>query len=222
MTLQDIANARLHGQMIARTGFKKPEEVVRYLGAMQAQDFPMSKWAAGLRMAKATDADIQQALDDGRIIRTHLMRPTWHLVCAEDLHWMLELTAPQILQLSKSYWKQRNLTEDIFKKSNRLIVKTLEQHECMTREDLKPILEKAGLETQDNALSHYMSRAELDMLICSGSYRVINKHTPCLISVSLKPNTSQKKKHWQKLLQDILQLTARLHYKISLGGRGYP
>lgn len=180
MTLQDIANARLHGQMIARTKLKTPEQVVKYMGAMQAQDFAMSKWAVGLRMANGTDKKVQDALDKGRIIRTHLMRPTWHLVCAEDVHWLLGLTAPQILQLSKSYWKQRSLTEDIFKKTNRLIVKALEKDNCLTRDDLKLVIEAAKIDTTDNALSHFMGRAELEMLICSGPMKG-NKQTYMLL-----------------------------------------
>lgn len=185
MTINDIAAARLHGQMIARQKFKTPVQVVRYMGAMQAQEFAMCKWAVGLRLPKTTDAAVQQALDKGDILRTHLMRPTWHLVCAEDIHWLLELTAPHVLQLSKSHWKQRGLADDVFKKTNKLIVKALEKDSCLSRDDFRPIFEKAGFQTADNALSHYMGRAELDMLICSGpmqgskqTYMLLDERVP--------------------------------------------
>src|SRR5690606_24690937 len=99
---KDIAPARLAAQQLTATKFEKASDVVKWMGAMQAQDFSMSKFAVGVRLEKTTESSVQEALNKGEILRTHVMRPTWHLVSAEDIHWMLELTAPHILSHSKS------------------------------------------------------------------------------------------------------------------------
>src|SRR5689334_16482217 len=101
MNKRQIALTRLLSQHIAGTKFTTPKELVNWMGAMQAQDYAMAKWAIGARLQNASDAMVEEALSRGEIIRTHLMRPTWHFVASEDLHWMLELTAPQVRALMK-------------------------------------------------------------------------------------------------------------------------
>src|SRR5829696_3376334 len=96
MKVIDIANIRLISQQIVGTKFKTAKELVGWMGAMQAQDYYMAKWAIGVRLPGSTDTQIQTAIDKGQIIRTHLLRPTWHFVSADDIYWMLHLTAPQI------------------------------------------------------------------------------------------------------------------------------
>src|SRR6187200_1057469 len=96
MTSTDITGHRLKNQQIAGTKFKKPHEIVEWLVAMQAQEYAMSKWAIGLRLPGSIDADIEKAFNDGLILRTHLMRPTWHFVTPADIRWMLALTAPRV------------------------------------------------------------------------------------------------------------------------------
>ena len=80
MITLDIAHQRLLNQHIAGDPFEKPVDAVQWLGAVQAQDYAAAKWAVGLRLQGATDDDIEQAFADGAILRTHLMRPTWHFV----------------------------------------------------------------------------------------------------------------------------------------------
>lgn len=102
MELSEISNIRLASQGISTSTFKTAKQVVSWMGAMQAQDFAMSKWAVGIRLQNATITDFEDAFNRGEIIRTHLMRPTWHLVSADDIHWLLELTAPKIKSGMKS------------------------------------------------------------------------------------------------------------------------
>ena len=80
MTSTDILKYRLINHQIAETKFNKPQEIVAWLGAMQAQEFAMAKWAIGLRLPGLIDADVEKAFNDGAILRTHLLRPTWHFV----------------------------------------------------------------------------------------------------------------------------------------------
>jgi len=125
MNLADIAQFRLGSQQIAETKFKTAKDIVDWMGAMQAQDYAMVKWAIGVRLPNATDRAIETAIDNGEIIRTHLLRPTWHFVSADDIYWMLELTAPQIKASLKSRHKELELSEAIFVKSNALMEKAL-------------------------------------------------------------------------------------------------
>src|SRR6185436_17550334 len=96
MNTPDVVSQRLRNQKLASSEFKRAVDVVRWLGAVQAQDFGAAKWALGLRKRSATDAGIEAAFNEGQILRTHLLRPTWHFVAAEDIRWLLQLTAPRV------------------------------------------------------------------------------------------------------------------------------
>ena len=98
MTNSDLVFTRLHNQRLSSTKFTQPVEVVRWFGAVQAQDFNAAKWALALRMRKATDASVEEAFNKGQILRTHIMRPTWHFVAPEDIRWLLQLTAARVNQ----------------------------------------------------------------------------------------------------------------------------
>src|SRR6266545_7686009 len=121
MTSLDIAHQRLHNQHIASATFEKPGDVVQWLGAVQAQDYAAAKWALGLRSQGVTDPDIEQAFTDGTILRTHVMRPTWHFVTPADIRWMLTLTAPRVHQLSAYYNRQLELDDALFVRSDALL-----------------------------------------------------------------------------------------------------
>ena len=87
MTNLEIAHQRLHNQLVTQQTFEKVDDVVRWLCAVQAQDYAAAKWALGLRMQNPTDDIIEQAFNDGTILRTHVMRPTWHFVLPADIRW---------------------------------------------------------------------------------------------------------------------------------------
>lgn len=168
MDKNNIAQARLITQQIAGTKLKTEKELVYWMGAVQAQDFPMSKWAVGLRLPGSTEKSVEAAIDSGEIIRTHVMRPTWHLVSAEDVYWMLELTAPQIKTAARSRDRELELTEDAFSRSNALLEKWLRDSNFMSREELVKRLDDAGFSNDNNRVSHILMRAEIDGIIGSG------------------------------------------------------
>jgi len=170
MTLTDIANLRLWSQQIAASKCKTVKDVIAWMGAMQAQDHSMAKWALGVRCPAATIAKAETALDKGAILRTHLLRPTWHLVSADDIYWMLELSAPYLLAAQKSRNKELELTETIYKKSNRIIEKALSKGHLL-REEILAELQQAKIATDENRSSYLLFRAELDAIICSGKTR---------------------------------------------------
>jgi len=189
MKLTDIANIRLHSQQIANTKFKTAKDLVKWMGAMQAQDYYMAKWAIGVRLPGSTDTQIQTALDKGQIIRTHLLRPTWHFVSPEDIYWILELTAPQIKASAKSRDKELELTEKIYTKSNTIIQKALRDGKHLTREELIAGLAKAKIATDNSRSSHLLLRAELEGIICSGAAKGKNRTYALLENVvpKIKP-----------------------------------
>ena len=90
-----IVARRLRAQRLTGAGFARPEDVVGWLGAVQAQDYGPAKWSVGARVAGATDAQVERAFAAGAILRTHVLRPTWHFVLPADIRWLLTATAPR-------------------------------------------------------------------------------------------------------------------------------
>jgi hypothetical protein len=173
MTLDSdkISSLRSFNQKITGSKFKTVKEVVSWLGAIQAQDYNMAKWALGIRLQNSTETVINNEIDSGNIIRTHLLRPTWHFVSSEDIYWIQELTAPQIKSSLKFRDKQLGLTDTIFGKCNKLFEKTLRDGNHKTREELIQELINAKIEVDNNRASHIFLRAEIDGIICSGKQK---------------------------------------------------
>ena len=167
-----IVPERLHNQKLSSPGCKTAVDVVRWLGAVQAQDFSAAKWALGLRMRSATDRAIEEAYNEGQILRTHVMRPTWHFVAPEDIRWMLELTAPRVNARAGPYFRKYELDAAVFKRSNKILTKALQGGKHLTRAELRAALNKSGVAADDLIrLTHIMLRAELDGIVCSGPRR---------------------------------------------------
>lgn len=171
MNPTELIRLRLHNTGLSDSPFKSAAEAVSHLGAVQAQDFAAAKWALGLRIKNSTDEDIEKAFNKGTVLRTHVMRPTWHFVAPEDIRWMLELTAPRVKTLLAHYNRKLELSDALFARSNAAIVKALESHSYLTRQELKTVLMDEGIETNVQRLAHIIMWAELDGFICSGPRR---------------------------------------------------
>lgn len=191
MTLKDITRIRLLSQQIAATTLKTVTDVVDWMGAVQAQDYAMSKWAIGTRLPGCTEKQVDEAVHTGQVIRTHVLRPTWHLVKATELPWMLSISAPQIKTSMRSRDKELGLTEDIFSKSNKLIRKTLRDDRHLTREEIMEVLTKAKIASAPEQAWHLLVRAELDAVICSGqikaqkqTYTLLEERVPGALKLS--------------------------------------
>ena len=168
MTNIEIARQRMLNQHIAAQGFNKPAEIVQYMGAMQAQDYAGAKWAVGMRLKKISDAAIDKAMASGSIIRTHVLRPTWHFVTPADVRWMIELTAPRINILAAGRHRQLKLDSKTLKLSNDILGKALGGNKQLTRLELQDVLNQAGINTGEERFVHILMQAELDKVICSG------------------------------------------------------
>jgi hypothetical protein len=180
MTSLDIARLRLHNERLIGAPFKKPEDVVQWLGAVQAQDYAGAKWAIGQRVKNCVDAGVEQAFAGGKILRTHVMRPTWHFVMPADIRWLQELTAPRVKAAMAYYDRKLELDGSVFKRTHAAIAKALQGGQHRTRTELARVLEGAGVTARGQRLGHIITRAELDALICSGALRG-KQHTYALL-----------------------------------------
>src|SRR5436190_8158942 len=96
MNAAELIALRLQNQQLSPAGTKKVGGLVAWMGVMQAQDYGMAKWAIGMRIPSATDKSIEEAINSGKIIRTHILRPTWHFVASQDVRWLFRLAAPHM------------------------------------------------------------------------------------------------------------------------------
>lgn len=168
MTLNDIALLRLQAQQLNGSSFKKASDLVKWFGAIQGQEYAQSKWGIGLRLPHLDDEAIEKEINGGKIIRTHLLRPTWHLVAAADLRWMLMLTAPRVNAINAYMYRKMELDATIFKRCHRLIEKALQGNKHLTREELNTLFAANGILCDGVRLTCIMMHAELAALICSG------------------------------------------------------
>jgi hypothetical protein len=191
MTNLEIAQQRIYNQHIASQTLKEPQDIVKRMGAVQAQDYAGAKWAIGLRLQNATDTAIDQAIADGSIIRTHVLRPTWHFISPADARWMIELTAPRINAFSASMFRQLQLDGVVFKRSNDTLAKALEGNKQLNRAEVMSVLNQAGVATDNLRFIHLLMRAELDRVICSGA-RQGKQFTYALFDDRVPNNTLSK------------------------------
>jgi hypothetical protein len=191
MSLSEVREMRLYNQQIAATQCKSAAEVVSWLVAMQAQEFRHAKWAIGLRLSGATEQDVDDAFNSGSILRTHLMRPTWHFVAPEDIRWLLALTAPRVHQGNAPYYKKLELSKTLLTRCHNIITRSLAGGNYLKRSEIQEILKLKKINADGMRLAYIMMHAELEGLICSGprigkqfSYALLEERTPKVKSYS--------------------------------------
>jgi hypothetical protein len=182
------------------------------MGALQAQDFNMAKWAVGIRFPECTDKMVEAAFNKGEILRTHLMRPTWHFVAPENIRWLLSLTADKIKSSSRSRDRDLEITESVYHKSNQVIQKALAGHKHRTREDLGKELEKAKITVNTSRMVHFMMRAEVEGLVCSGALQG-KTHTYALLDERVPPT---KPLHREEALAKLAHIYFTAHCPATL------
>jgi hypothetical protein len=168
MKVTDITQLRLQNQHLANQQFTKPAEIVKWLGAVQAQDYGGAAWALGQRLKGCNSALIEKAFTNGDIIRTHVLRPTWHFVAPEDIRWMLDLTAPRVLGFTSFRKRYLGLTDEILLKCANVLTKALEGGKQLERSAIATALKDAGIATDEQRFIHIMMELELQQLVCSG------------------------------------------------------
>lgn len=164
-----IAFERLHNLHLHGNPTATPEDAVRSLVAVQAQDYAGTKWGLGVRSG-ANDANLELAYSEGRILRTHLLRPTWHFVVPDDIRWLLSLSAPRVLAASAGQFRRLELDTKTFDRSIKVFRKALGHGRQLARENLRVLLEKSGIITRGELrLSCILMQAELEAVISSGA-----------------------------------------------------
>jgi hypothetical protein len=170
ISLRELIARRLAGVLLAGSRAETAAAVVQSLGAVQSQDYGSAKWALAQRTRGVTDADVERELTSGDILRTHVLRPTWHFVRPADIRWMLALTAPRIRASMAFRDRQLELDEKMVQRSNAAIAKALSGGKTLTRPELGKVLERARVKVASGQhLGHLVMRAELDAVVCSGA-----------------------------------------------------
>lgn len=168
----DLARERLRNQHVTHAPFKRPGDVVRWFGAVQAQDYLGALWAVGLRMQHASEMDIEQALAQKEIVRTWPLRGTLHFVAPEDVRWMLKLLTPRIVAGNANRLKRQfELTDALLGRCKDLFVAALQGGRQLSREEMYRVLETARISTANQRGLHILWRLAQDGVICFGARR---------------------------------------------------
>lgn len=164
----NIPVLRLYNQHISEPRFSKPEDIVKWMGAVQAQDYLGSLWAIGLRLKNKNESDIEASINNKKIVRSWPMRGTLHFVAAEDLRWMQQLLTPRIIKRSAGLYKQAELDSKVLAKSRKLISTALKGEHQFTRNEIYAVLERAKISTGGQRGLHILGHFAQEGLICFG------------------------------------------------------
>jgi len=181
-----IVRRRLREQRLAGAPFERPADVVGYLGAMQAQEYAEAKWSISERTGGLTDTQVEEAFDHGQILRTHVLRPTWHFVTPADIRWLLDLIGPRVHVANGYPYRQLGLDEGVFARSHEALTRELEGGDPRTRRELGVALRLGGVDTEGQRLPYVLMHAELEQLIVSGPRRG-KQHTYMLFEQRVPP-----------------------------------
>ena len=161
---------RLLNQQLVAPQFSDPAELVSHMGAVQAQEYRMMRWAVAMRTRKPSARAFKAAFDGGRIIRLHLMRGTWQLVSAEDYWWMLDLCAPKAIAVTRGWMSSNMITipDDELMRIRDILAQTVADKGSVTKEDIVQSLAERDIRMDAHRLSYHIRMAELSGTLCSG------------------------------------------------------
>jgi Winged helix DNA-binding domain len=165
----DIARWRLRSQHLVRPHAGSVLDVVAHLLAVPAENPSQSAWAVASRTSDPSPGELRFALEDGRVIRTHVLRPTWHYVRAEDIGWLLELTAPRVRQTTaKQLQAVHGLDGRRLDRAVSAVVEILAEHADLTRGQIAEGLRDRGFDPDGGMMMILLAHLELDRIVCSG------------------------------------------------------
>ena len=165
----DIARWRLRTQHLVSPYAVSAREAVGSLLAVQAENPGQAAWAVASRTPNPDQADLAALLDDGAVVRTHVLRPTWHFVRAEDIGWLLDLTGPRVRRVTGQQLRDTHgLDERSVEQAVTAVTRVLASRGQLTRAQLANELRERGIRGSRQMLMILLAHAELDGLICSG------------------------------------------------------
>lgn len=179
---------RLLNQQLVAQQFDDPAQVISHMGAMQAQEYRMMRWAVEMRTRKPSEKTFKQAFDSGRIIRLHLLRGTWQLVSAEDYWAMIDLCAPKAIAVTKGWMSSNKIAfsdEELMRISD-ILAQTAADMGSATKEDFIYALNKKNIQMDNHRLSYHIRMAEMSGTLCSGNLLPM-KATYSLSADKVKP-----------------------------------
>jgi len=183
----EILHRRLENHHLVGQRIGNPRQLVAHLGAVQSQDFPAALWALALRLEGATLDALYAAFNRGDILRTHVLRPTWHFVAPEDIRWMLALTGPRIRRAMAARERELGMDPPFVSRAIDAMARALEGARALARPEVGTALIDAGIDWRNDLglLAHLASAAELEAVICSGplagaqqTYALLDERAP--------------------------------------------
>ncbi|MDR0507509.1 MAG: winged helix DNA-binding domain-containing protein [Dysgonamonadaceae bacterium] len=173
--MNTVTRIRLASHLLSGTHCQTPEGVVAWMGAMQSQDYNAAKMAINIRLQNCTEQIVETTFNQGKILRTHVLRPTWHFVSPENIRWMLSLSAARIKSSAFSRDRDLEINEELYSRTNNIIQKILEGGKHLTREVIGIELEKCSINVNSARLVHFLMRAEVEGIVCSGALQGKNQ-----------------------------------------------
>lgn len=188
-TLTELSSYRLVSQQFSGSRFKKPSELLSWSGPFQGQEYALTKWSFALRIPGLDESVFEEEFNNGSILRTHLMRATWHFVHTEDIRWILQLTSPRIDAINSFMYRKLELDDAVFRKSAEILRNSLAGRQ-LTRSEISDILEKNKIAASGMRLGYILMKAEIDGVICSGGRQ--GKHFTYALTDDRSPLSSTK------------------------------
>jgi hypothetical protein len=182
---------RMAAQRITENQGDEPADVVSWLVGVQGQEYGEAKWSVGLRTRGCSDVDVEAALDRGDILRTHVLRPTWHFVTPADVRWLLRLTRPRIHRLNASWYARSGLDPATLSRAHEILAASLADEQPRTRSELAARLSADGIHRTGLALGYLFMHAELEEVICSGPRGGGKQHTYTLLDRVAPPAAAE-------------------------------
>jgi hypothetical protein len=176
----EIARHRLVTQQISGSPLKLGSEMVKWFGAVQGQEYALSKWGLGLRLPHLRDDDVEKEYTDGKILHIHILRPTWHFVNSEDIRWILMLSSQRVQSANTYVYRTAELTSKLLNRCQDIFVKALEGGKSLTRDALKTELTRKKIHAEGIRLAYIMMYGELEGILTSGP-RQRHQHTYALL-----------------------------------------
>ena len=185
---------RLLNQQLVAPQFSDPAEVISYMGAMQAQEYRMMRWAVEMRTRRPSAKAFKRAFDSGRIIRLHLMRGTWQLVSADDYWMMIDLCAPKAIAVTKGWMSSNRISipDEELMRVRDILAQTAADLGSATKEDLVRALAEKDIKMDDHRLSYHIRMAEMSGTLCSGELLPM-KATYALTANKVKPTAQMER-----------------------------
>jgi winged helix DNA-binding protein len=168
LTPSTIRRERLRRQQIASRQFERPADLVRWMGAVQAQDVLAGIWAIGLRVQGGTEAAVEAAIAGRKIVRTWPMRGTLHFVHAADARWMLGLLTPRVIARAAGRHRELELDGPTFARARTLLTRALRDGRRLTRPQAYDVLDRGGVSPRGQRGIHILGHLSQQRVLCFG------------------------------------------------------